>query len=124
MSAEQIGVVLTLPLESLKQLYYQQRAGLENREEVASQIAVSSELLDEILELFGSSEITARPEHRLQVFKSLIAALELITGDNSLGHQSLFDLRSCGRIQEVITSVINSASRPFFYSDHITLEYF
>ena len=78
--------MLTLPLESLKQLYYQQRAGLENREEVASQIAVSSELLDETLALLGSSEITARSEHRLQVFKSLIAALELITGDNSLGH--------------------------------------
>ena len=79
-------MMLTLPLESLKQLYYQQQAGIENREEVASQIAVSSELLDAILELFGSSEITAHPEHRLQVFKSLIAALELITGDNSLGH--------------------------------------
>lgn len=116
--------MLTLPLESLKQLYYQERAGSENREEVASQIAVSSELLEETLELLDSSEVTARPEHRLQVFKSLITALELITGDNSLGHQSFFDLRSCSRIQEVITSVINSASRPLFYSDHITLEYF
>jgi len=116
--------MLTLPLESLKQLYYQERAGSENRVEVASQIAVSSELLDETLELLDSSEVTARPEHRLQVFKSLITALELITGDNSLGHQSFFDLRSCSRIQEAITSVINSASRPLFYSDHITLEYF
>lgn len=78
--------MLTLPLESLKQLYYQRCAGSENREEVSSQIAVSSELLDQTIELFGSPAVVACREYQLQVFKSLIAALELITGDNSLGH--------------------------------------
>lgn len=117
MSEEQIGVMLMLPLESLKQLYYQRQAGAENREEVSSQIAVSSELLDRILALFESPAIKACPERQLQVFKSLVGSLEIITGDNSLGHQSLFDLRSYSKIQEMIISVINSASRPYFYSD-------
>jgi len=80
-------------------------------------------MIDLTIELFESPLIRPNNEFQLQVFKILTGTLQVISGDDSSGRQSLFDLKNFVKIQEVIGNVIESASKPYFYSDEITLEY-
>jgi hypothetical protein len=77
-----------------------------------------------VLTLLDSPMVRANQDFHLQAFKALIGSIHVISGDNSLGHQSLMDLVEFDRIQECLNQVILSASKSYFYSDDMTMEYF
>ena len=84
---------------------------------------MTNEIIAKTLGLMENLTITRTAEYQLQVFKTLIAILQIVSGDNSMGHQSLQDLRDYDRIQKMIIKVIHSASKPYFHSDTITEDY-
>jgi len=87
-------------------------------------MSVSSELIEKTLELLENESIKRQQDFKLQVFKTLIGILQVVSGDNSLGHQSLLDLKQFKKIQDVLMDTIRSASKPFFYKDSVAFDYF
>lgn len=85
---------------------------------------MTNQLLGQVLDLLQISQVQHCPENHLQVFKSLIILLCLVSGEDSLGHFSLSDLAHVNQIKKVISDTITLASKPFFFSDSIALEYF
>jgi hypothetical protein len=86
-------------------------------------MTVSNALLERCLDFLNSPAVNSNSDYSLQAFKALLNILSVVSGDNSLGHVSLYDLRCIKRVETAIIGVIQSASKPLFYSDSTTLEY-
>lgn len=54
----------------------------------------------------------------------MIVLLCLVSGEDSLGHFSLADLSHLDKVKKVIGNALSMSSKPFYYSDNITIEYF
>ena len=87
-------------------------------------MATSNELIKKTLNLLDIDGVRQHSELSAEVFKHLIGILQVVTGDSSYGHQSLSDIREFQTIEKLIIKTIHSASKPYFYSDAISLDYF